>query len=72
MESTGEFKGKLVRLLMNRRSRTMKENNLSRFTTKELVEELSRREGIEKTIAEPYKDVEVKVNGPAIILVVID
>lgn len=50
----------------------MKENNLSRFTTKELVEELSRREGIEKTIAEPYKDVEVKVNGPAIILVVID
>ena len=70
--SAGEFKVKLVRLLMNRRSRTMKENNLSRFTTKELVEELSRREGIEKTIAEPYKDVQVKVNGPAIILVVID
>lgn len=50
----------------------MEENNLSKFTTKELVEELSKREGVEKTIAEPYKDVEVKVNGPAIILAVID
>lgn len=40
--------------------------------TKELVEELSKREGVEKIIAEPYQDVEVKVNGPAVVLVVRD
>lgn len=37
-----------------------------------LVEELSNRDGVEKTIAEPYQDVEVKANGPAIILTIID
>ncbi len=36
------------------------------------MEELRRREGIEATMAEPYQDVEVKVNGPAIVLMVID
>ena len=40
--------------------------------TKQLVAELSGREGVEVTIAEPYQDAEVKVNGPAIVLVVID
>ena len=34
--------------------------------TKQLVAELSGREGVEVTIAEPYQDAEVKVNGPAI------
>ena len=38
----------------------------------QLVAELSNREGVEATIAEPYQDAEVKVNGPAIVLVVID
>ena len=42
------------------------------ITTKELVEEISKREGIEKIIAEPYQDMEVKVNGPAIVLVIED
>ena len=42
------------------------------ITTKELVEELSKREGVKKIIAEPYQDVEVKVNGPAIVLVIED
>ena len=37
-----------------------------------LVEELEKRAGVETTIAEPYQDVQVKVNGPAIVLVVID
>lgn len=46
--------------------------SIKEFSTKELVEELRRREGVEATIAEPYQDVEVKVNGPAIVLVVID
>lgn len=47
-------------------------NQLATAPTKDLVEELSKREGVEKTIAEPYQDVEVKVNGPAIVLVVTD
>lgn len=46
--------------------------NFNGISTKDLVDELSRREGVEKTIAEPYQDVQVKVNGPAIILVVTD
>lgn len=40
--------------------------------TTQLVAELSNREGVEATIAAPYQDAEVKVNGPAIVLVVID
>lgn len=46
--------------------------DLSRFSTKELVEELSSREGVEAKMAEPYQDMEVSVNGPATVLVVID
>lgn len=42
------------------------------ITTKELVDELSKREGIEKIIAEPYQDMEVKINGPTIVLIVRD
>lgn len=45
---------------------------LVNVTTAALVEELKRREGVETHIAEPYADLEVKVNGPAIVLVVID
>lgn len=41
-------------------------------STRELVEELRQREGVEVTIAEPHKDTEIKVNGSAIVLVVID
>lgn len=46
--------------------------NLSCFSTKELVEELSSREGVETKVAEPYQDMEVSVNGPTVVLVVID
>ncbi len=46
--------------------------NLSCISTCDLVRELQTREGVETTIAEPYQDAEVKVNGPAIVLVVID
>lgn len=46
--------------------------NLSEVETCDLVRELSQREGVERTIAEPYQDVQVKGNGPAIVLVVID
>lgn len=46
--------------------------SLSNVPTCDLVKELQTREGVETTIAEPYQDVEVKVNGPAIVLTVID
>ena len=45
---------------------------LQKVSTKDLVEELQKREGVETTIAEPYQDKAVSVNGPAIVLVVTD
>lgn len=42
------------------------------FKTRELVEELKKREGVEARWAEPYKDLKVNVNGPAIVLIVTD
>ena len=48
------------------------ENILQAVSTKEIVEELKRREGVETKTAEPYQDVTVQVNGPAIVLVVTD
>jgi len=50
----------------------VKTTDISSVPTVDLVRELSRRDGVEQTIAEPYQDVQVKVNGPAIVLVVID
>lgn len=40
--------------------------------TKDLVAELLTREGVEGTVVGPYEDVSVQVDGPAIVLVVID
>lgn len=45
---------------------------LSKFKTCELVDELRKREGVKTHIAEPYQDVTVSINGPAVVLVVID
>lgn len=45
---------------------------LSEINTCDLVNELRRREGVTTEIAEPYEEVKLKVNGPAIVLVVID
>jgi len=47
-------------------------DTLKSVSTKDLVEELKTREGVETAIAEPYADLEIKVNGPAIVLTVID
>ena len=47
-------------------------NRLAMAATCELVGELSSREGVEAHVAEPYKDLTVTVNGPAIVLVVTD
>lgn len=46
--------------------------NLKDIKTCDLVLELQLREGVECTTAEPYEDVTVSVNGPAIVLVVTD
>ena len=45
---------------------------LSAFSTKELVDELKQREGVETHEIGPYAHVEVETDGPAIVLVVID
>lgn len=45
---------------------------LKDINTCELVEELKKREGVEVKIAEPHKDMLVSVNGPAVVLVVVD
>ena len=52
--------------------RSVSREQLSEFKTCELVDELRKREGVETHIAEPYQDVTVSVNGPAMVLVVID
>ena len=46
--------------------------DINDFKTCELIEELKKREGVEAHWAEPYKDLTVGVNGPAIVLVVTD
>jgi len=45
---------------------------LKEYSTKELVDELKQREGVETTIAEPYHNVGIMVSGPAVVLVVSD
>ncbi|QQR04900.1 Lar-like restriction alleviation protein [Flavonifractor phage Chenonceau] len=52
--------------------RPVSRKQLSEFKTCDLVDELRKREGVETHIAEPYQDVVVSVNGPAVVLVVID
>ena len=52
--------------------RPVSREQLSEFKTCDLVDELRKREGVETLIAEPYQDVTVSVNGPAVVLVVID
>ena len=52
--------------------RPVSREQVSEFKTCDLVDELRKREGVETHIAEPYQDVTVSVNGPAVVLVVID
>lgn len=47
-------------------------NSLESISTKQLVDELCTRAGIKTEIAEPYQDMTVSVNGPAIVIVVTD
>lgn len=47
-------------------------NSLESISTKQLVDELCTRAGIKTEIAEPYQDMTVSVNGPAIVIVITD
>lgn len=51
---------------------TKNKTEIRSYKTCELVEELKTREGVETHVAEPYEDVSVQVNGPAVVLVIID
>lgn len=46
--------------------------DLKTIKTHELVEELKKREGVKIKYAEPYQETNISVNGPAVILIVID
>jgi hypothetical protein len=48
------------------------EKELQKFSTSVLVAELQARCGVKTKIAEPYQKIKIKVEGPAIILVVND
>lgn len=52
--------------------RKLKEMVIEDLKTCELVEELKKREGVEAHIAEPYENLTITTNGPAIVLVVTD
>lgn len=45
---------------------------LKHFSTKELVQELMFREGVDTKVIEPHLDTNISVSGPAIVLIVID
>ena len=50
-----------------------KANDLERFKTCELVEELKKREGVEEIWIEPFEPKTISFNdGPAIVLIVTD
>lgn len=45
---------------------------INKFSTKQLVEELKRRPGVKHIIVDPHTEKEIIVEGPAIILEIID
>lgn len=45
---------------------------LKNISTRELVAELEKREGVEMTLVEPYQNKNVAVEGPAVVLIVTD
>lgn len=47
-------------------------DEIKNIKTCNLVEELKKREGVETHWAEPNKELTIDVNGPAIVLVIID
>lgn len=47
-------------------------DELKKYSTAQLVEELRTREGVTEKIAEPYEILKTEVEGPAIVLIVVD
>lgn len=47
-------------------------SELDNVSTAELVRALFTREGVKVEIAKPYEDLEIMVNGPALVLTIID
>lgn len=45
---------------------------LSEYPTCQIVQELEKRAGAKTITAAPYQDVNINVNGPAIVLIVTD
>lgn len=48
---------------------------LEKFTTSEIQDELSKREGVNKIIVEPYQKIMVggnEITGPCIIMMIVD
>lgn len=50
----------------------MDSNDAAKLSTKELVEELLTREGVEHQTVSEYSDLCVHINGPAISIIVTD
>lgn len=46
--------------------------NISKISTKELVNELKKREGVESMFIEPHESKDIHVDGFATVLIVID
>ena len=46
--------------------------DLKNITIKELVEELKNREGVEMKIVDRHQDEVIEVNGPCLVLTIID
>lgn len=65
-------KWKQERNCLQNRTRGGRGMDLSKVKTSELVAELETREGVKMVIAGPYQKGEVSVEGPAVILVVMD
>lgn len=59
-------------IIINETFHNFSKRIMKEISTCELVKELSTREGVERASAEPYQDVKVSVNGPAIVLTIID
>lgn len=57
---------------MKKEMRRVEEKTLSEFKTCEIVNELKTREGVTAHWAEPHSDKEVKVSGPALVLIITD
>lgn len=45
---------------------------LKNIKTRDLVEELKKREGVHVDYAEPHQDISITINGPAYVLIITD